>query len=264
MSKYRCIFCQSAQKLSREHVWADWLRNYLQRPNKRAFHFVSSSKTGGQITRGKLNRPGDLHAQRLQVVCKSCNETWMGKLQEAAKPIIVPLLNDNWDYLGEREQRILAAWAIMFTMVNEFSHPESVAAPQRHRDQFRNTSTIPPDWSVWLGRARFDLGHTGTANHHGAAFVPIEPKGLPKVHYFQSTGFTVGNLFFLTVMLTPPTACCVLQKEVAEQDGLFSIWPYEADYAGAPGVLNFDDFTRVTNQFITVLGGNPFTIVPKR
>jgi hypothetical protein len=37
-------------------------------------------------------RAGDTHSRTIKRVCKSCNSGWMSRLQQAAKPILVPML----------------------------------------------------------------------------------------------------------------------------------------------------------------------------
>ena len=54
-----------------------------------------------------------LDSFRLKDVCETCNNGWMSKLEEDAKPIILDLIRNQRDLsnLNVEERGILAAWA---------------------------------------------------------------------------------------------------------------------------------------------------------
>jgi hypothetical protein len=60
----------------------------------------------------------------------------MSRLQQSAKPLIVPLLTGQWPHLGAAEQQTLAAWAAMFTMVVELLDPQTNAHTFADRQAF--------------------------------------------------------------------------------------------------------------------------------
>ncbi|MFC3671445.1 hypothetical protein [Novosphingobium pokkalii] len=262
MSKYICIFCGSSEKLSREHIWADWLRNYLPRTEARATHYVAGSNTGGNIMRGKLNRPGDLHAQRLQVVCKQCNNVWMGNLQELAKPHIIALLSD-WVTLSVEASAVLAAWATMFTMVNEFADPDTAKISQQQRNYFMQNRATPPGWTVWIGRVDLQAKHPAIANHHGATIVFQDKLGINRKVNFQSTGFSVGNILFQTLMLDD-LGINIEARTIADQFGLRILHPFHGDVQGdePPKILDRSAFFRLSNGFASTFGLPAFATGP--
>ncbi len=79
-SKRKCIFCDQPASLSKEHVWPDWLRQYIPRdptaPN-RSLHTTGllwideSGKRKSSLNPGKLARPGEMADQRLRLFVKT-------------------------------------------------------------------------------------------------------------------------------------------------------------------------------------------------
>jgi hypothetical protein len=76
-----CIFCGHRPTTS-EHIWAKWLRRYIAMPlvNHHAAAAMLNADRTVTITRKRWG--GDPRQRGLEVVCKRCNETWMGGLQE--------------------------------------------------------------------------------------------------------------------------------------------------------------------------------------
>lgn len=221
---FKCIFCGSPEKLTREHIWADWLRKYLPRTGNRNYHWTRHGD--GEINRGKIHRPGDAHSQRLQVVCGKCNSGWMGALQEAVKPILTPLVQDTWGPLDQYSQEVLARWATMFTMVVEYADPKRAKVPQTHRDLLRTGASLADGWYIWIGRHDPGTEHPAYFNHFGWEGVSLST-GTGEVHdYFQTTTFTVGRLLVHTFMVASPTpGPFVKHEQFARLFDLRTIWP---------------------------------------
>ncbi len=262
MSEYLCIFCGSDKKLSREHVWARWLRNYLKPPNPESSHYISGSHTEHKIIPGKLLRPGTLYSQRLRIVCKQCNETWMSRLQESAKPYIVNLIN-GWIKLGYEAQSALSAWSTMFTMVNEFSDPATATVPQGHRTYFMENLAPPPSWTIWIGRLDTRLPQTGGSNHHGAEFFAKVPEEISFTKYnFQSTSIALGELFFLTLMFEP--AYPAIDEDIfLSIFDLRKIYPYNKSTKKypAPSPMSAEMYYEISNFFAQDLGLPAFSFL---
>lgn len=147
----KCIYC-GGKGLTHEHLYADWIRKYLSTPtDAHGIEEVETSPTG-QETRRLNHRSGDLHSKRIRRVCKTCNNGWMSQLQEAAKPLLTPMLDGDTITLNRQKQKIIAAWATMIAMTGEFAADRFVAVPQSDRDALRRTQRTPLNWRIWLGR----------------------------------------------------------------------------------------------------------------
>jgi hypothetical protein len=124
-----CIFC-GRPGLTREHVWADWLKKYIP---KNEINHTSFSATL-HPTRSDFRRKkvaGDLRSRRLRVVCRSCNNGWMSRLQERAKPLLLPLIKGESTAFTYDEQELLAAWITMSIMVAEQFDPYKAVSTKR-------------------------------------------------------------------------------------------------------------------------------------
>jgi hypothetical protein len=147
-----CIFC-GAYGLTKEHMWPDWLRNYI--PRNQDEHQISSTLTrvnGDEVSYQR--RSGDPHSRRIHCVCKPCNSGWMSRLQSSAKPILVPMLEGRDIVLLKNSQTILAAWVGMTVMVAEFASRDKVAIPYSDRVFLRMNQRPPSHWRIWIGSHR--------------------------------------------------------------------------------------------------------------
>lgn len=209
-----CIFCKNTN-LTKEHIWPRWLQSHLPMPAGRARHVANLRQRNlhGAVLHSperRTERPGHPMTHKLRCVCRTCNNNWMGKLQEMAKPVLLPLIRGEWKRLNRRERKILAAWAVMFSMVFEFKDVRTVAVPFYQRDEFRQTLIPPKGWQVfigtydgaeWMGK----IHHKGAlcADRHRLAFAPerFDPTSSCNT---QTTAFAVGRLFILAASTTDP------------------------------------------------------------
>src|SRR5262245_4657141 len=117
-----CIFCnRNDAKLTREHIWADWLTAYV---TKDLINYEAAKVTvhrrgiPDDVLSNKV--AGDPKSRRVKCVCVSCNTGWMKRIQDLAKPIVVPMLEGERVMIGRKERRIIAPWIAMAVMCSEF------------------------------------------------------------------------------------------------------------------------------------------------
>jgi hypothetical protein len=99
-----CIFCPRTD-LSKEHVWADWLKNRIPK-NMPSYSSLSAIAypTHTEFKRQKIS--GDIQSRKLRVVCeRHCNNGWMSRLQETAKPYLLPFVLGQVSALDASAQR---------------------------------------------------------------------------------------------------------------------------------------------------------------
>src|SRR5213593_3811716 len=92
-----CIFCGSSDELTREHIWSDWVRKLVP-SDKPEMHFHRFGPIGSEQERSYPKRP---YRWRLRVVCKTCNNGWMSRIDDAAKPIAEPMILGHGKALHE-------------------------------------------------------------------------------------------------------------------------------------------------------------------
>ena len=170
----KCIFCNGGP-ISKEHIWPDWMRNYL--PAGQGSQIIQRSDPRASVVRlhlGPLNRKGDARSQKLKVVCAPCNNGWMSILQARTKDVLLPLLLRDTHEIGEQHLEMLATWATMFTMVYEtcYENPEQRATTSQQRALFKMEQKPPQYWMFWC--APFD-GRTSPVAHTG--FGSVFPVG---------------------------------------------------------------------------------------
>jgi hypothetical protein len=144
-------------------------------------------------------RAGDPLGSNVRAVCTKCNNAWLSAIQDAAKPLLIPMLTGQTCVLGETAQTKIATWAAMATTTAEhLMHEESlIGVPQVDREWLWKNGTPPPDWRIWIGRyQRHRLPEQWT--HCSVPIYErgpvIAPSGLPQCNT-QTTTFMVGELF---------------------------------------------------------------------
>jgi hypothetical protein len=82
--------------------------------------------------------------QRLQLVCRGCNNGWMSDLQREIKRVLLPLICGERTLLTPAMQAAVATWTAMTVMCAEYFNPSRVAV------------TCPPRPGAWWR----ENGHT--------------------------------------------------------------------------------------------------------
>lgn len=194
-----CIFCGKKAD-SKEHIFAQWLHPYLP-IDKTRVNFKSLSELmlpDGTRSTEKV-RSGDPHSVTARVVCESCNNGWMSRLQTSAKPVVLPLVTGADARLFRNDLKNLVAWCAMFVMLAEWASKDRQFAgiAQADRDFLRQSGLPPPrDWRIWV--ARYVRGDwAGVYQHVTVNVVETDEEarapGVPLPNT-QSTTFVAGEL----------------------------------------------------------------------
>src|SRR4051794_16250232 len=132
-----CIFC-GRPGMSKEHVFSDWINDVLPPDGTHNRIRIRGFDAGGGINNpfhdASTHRQGGPATLTARVVCEECNSGWMSKLQDRAKPVLIPLINGKSASIGREAQGVLASWATMLSMTTEYltSVPRQ-AIPLVHR-----------------------------------------------------------------------------------------------------------------------------------
>lgn len=146
-------------------------------------------------------RAGDPIRSNVHVVCERCNNTWLSRIQEVTKPILIPLLQGKRSTLGPQSQAQLAKWCAMATMTGEFIDKDPIAkgVTLGERQILWKESTIPPHWRIWIARYqrykwKVEWIHL-TVQILGSEDVPGLKPGDPAPPNTQTTTFVIGELY---------------------------------------------------------------------
>ena len=182
-----CIFCGKPEKLTGEHVFADWIGGVWNGGNLTRTDRSLALRGGKPVTTSITQRHED---EKLNVLCHGCNSVWGSRKQSTAKRHIAPLILGQWPRMNEDAKRIIAWWATSFAMVREFMHPELVVTSQLAREDFRRTYSPPPGWRIWM---RPYEGYRHLESRHLALEV-LGGAGVPNVLLQQ---FVAGKIVFV-------------------------------------------------------------------
>jgi hypothetical protein len=197
----RCIFCGVVGRLTKEHIWANWLKAYIP---KDMVNYQAGTVTVDGLGRPLLERgktvAGDPHSLRVKCVCEACNNGWMSRLQERAKPVVLPLIKGETTTLTRRKQELASAWIAMAVICAEFGDRSRVAVQPEDR-QWLMTRRMPPatGWKIWIGRhQRSRLIRRPHLTHYALRVVEQETgerpfRGMPFFNT-QATTYVVGEL----------------------------------------------------------------------
>ena len=247
-----CIFC-GGRPLSHEHVWDKWMKQYIPRdlPTTETYSAIvhqthKESKAYSQS--------GDPHSRRLRVVCKRCNSGWMSRLQERAKPFLIPLIKGDSTTLDVDTQRIVSAWAALKVTVAEYHEKNRVTITPDNRAHLMETNEAPPNWKIWIGR----YGRGEWSGHWMHNALPVYPKenvpdfptgGIPPPNT-QTTSFVAGQLYIHAMSSALPRAVEMFQFVGSGSAKIACIWPAATEIISWPlPILTDGEAHAISNEF---------------
>jgi hypothetical protein len=215
-----CVFCGSTSNLTREHVLPDWLSEIG----------LDLTPSGHQF--GRLNKvPRQWSARpfttKVRMVCATCNNGWLSVLENAAKPMLAPLIRGESRRVPYDDQALIAAWTCKTAIVSLLQHsqedrldgygvpPSEYTALYEQRDRQEPL----PFSQYWIGSYSGDRGFSIWVTPFvievvGAEFPPDIPSG-------YAMTIALGKLLVQGVRFTEP----VLQVDLTTTWGFLNIWP---------------------------------------
>lgn len=154
-----CIFCLEERKLSKEHLWSDWMGVHLKDFSKKEQNVSEYWRGAGK---GKLqlitknSREGAVFTKKFRVVCQKCNNGWMSHLDDRVKSFLEKILIGKDVTLSQKNIKILCNWIVMKVMVSEHNKEDFVTLSQ-DREKFKNKSLIPFGYRVYLAKHDLDI-----------------------------------------------------------------------------------------------------------
>jgi hypothetical protein len=199
----RCIFGGHDEKLTSEHIWGDWITDYVPRTmNKHHYANILIPRPGEAEPPIVRIRAGDPLSSQVPVVCGPCNSGWMSRLQDEAKPFLIPLFEGKDCALDPSARTAISAWITMATMTSEYVSRDStkIAISQGERDWLMNNRIPPEGWRIWIGRHHVK-NWAGQWIH---ATFPFASSGMniPNEHRLpntQTTAIQIGALYIFVI-----------------------------------------------------------------
>jgi hypothetical protein len=144
-----CLSCgETSATRSGEHVFAQWLLDYLHALTSPISHFRYQADGTSTPHRGQIA----LDSLRLKRICEPCNNGWMSRLEERAKPILVRLMERKLalDALDDEQRRLLARWAGKTAIIESYAigaekpvDPQFLQAMRQYEERYRPHATWP-------------------------------------------------------------------------------------------------------------------------
>lgn len=251
--RQKCIFCESDRKITKEHVFGQWLREYFPRDknSKRKSAYISWNDElrpalGIDVRKIAQGHPGSM---TLRVVCRDCNVGWMSQLENQVRRAMKPLILGNRCNILGSGQRLLAAWAAKTAMVAENFAPVDSGVTQAERTWLMESQMPPDKWFVWIAAYNGeDWANLGILQSRaGLSPTPVaRPSDAP--YYAEATTFGVGRILFSVVSGSEPN----MEKYFAgrETDSLIQIWPLQPRSILWPPLRIFGD--KEANQVASI------------
>jgi hypothetical protein len=137
----------------------------------------------------------------------------MSKLQQVAKPHLLPLVEGQNCVLGETAQSILAAWGTMSVMVSEhFVRPSKRAISNEQRTHLWLRGAPPETCKMWIGRYarhrwRGCWFYTSAPIVDSEADLTYSINDRMPLPNTQTTTYIVGQLYFHVLSSPRPGPC---------------------------------------------------------
>jgi hypothetical protein len=210
----RCIFCQRQPpevSISKEHLFADWLREIFPRTAETTHTlgvFQWAGSPGRSSLTDRITREGQGHSgsKKIKHVCRTCNETWLSnQVEDAAKPTLTPLINGETMTVNADMQRILSTWAAKTVMTAEHVHPSKVVVHQIERTCLKDNLLPPAGWYIWIGTyGGVTWGELAIQQHAAKLRIPTIDNGNIIEHNLTFTIIGMRRLMFVVVSSSWP------------------------------------------------------------
>lgn len=221
-----CAFCEKPGS-SKEHVFAQWISDVLV-----GTELFNLKRSGGRSKVG-LRTVG----VTTRAACMTCNNTWMSQFEDAAKPIIAPLVGgESATWKAGATQIEVARWAFKTALMFDRSSRPPDVSPLEHCTYLFRERVPPPSAQVFLGLYQPRSTDTEFISvGAGAARLGEGDAGVPADLGAYRITFNVGQVIFQIYGYAGTTKLGysferglfvdIGDREVAVEDGFRQLWP---------------------------------------
>jgi len=198
----KCAFCGEGS-LSKEHLFADWLRDYFPRtnddkhvegiieylPNRKVSHITSQGHSG---------------SKKIRRACEDCNSGWMSQLDNNVRNILPPIFKGYPGIIDQSMQAALAAWFTKIAIVGDCDiRKKNSYIPQEERTEFTLRKSPSRDWKIMISSYEGTSWKDLCIFQHGGKLdiSPVgEPNGLRgEGGYVQGTIIGIENMIAIVL-----------------------------------------------------------------
>ena len=247
----RCIFC-GGTGLSKEHIWSDWLSNLIPHNDQHGEYWSSMHGNSGSkevnwtIPPVSSTRQGCVLQRKVRNVCKRCNNGWMSRVVNRAKPYVEQAVLGKSFKVNLKEQNDLAAWIGITTVSQEFVNRRARRIPPEDRTVLMTTEIPPLSWSIWIakyeGQWWAPMGHYHIPISYSKPPTDSDPVLLSGE--LQLTTFTLGELLVHVFTSSQAAMIETYRSYIAGASNpwkLQQLWPIVQDTLSWPPSCSFGD-----------------------
>lgn len=251
----RCAFCGKLGRLSREHFFPQWAHPHvIMRKGPRASYSIISQSSYGKgaplEVKNRRVKNGDVAQLVLHVVCHACNNDWMSQTEQAARELLLRLMEGERFTLNEEQRLVVAKWVILKFLLFDAYSKRDASFVDAQREAFMTASTVPPDVSVWLG---FLDAKVPCGSHHQSASITNGDRNAPRPERTntKTLRFNLGQLYVFVLL----DAAHVISLDPDIGKKLVQLWPLRSNDLPWPPVLQLTaDESRALGDTIHNLG----------
>jgi hypothetical protein len=207
-----CVYCGEPGS-SKEHVWPQWVRKHaatvmkISPENFQTYLGTRSSVVAPPVQSWRKEGHSRL-SLTIQHPCGKCNTGWMHDLEDAAIPVLKPMIEGKKTRLSEREVKIVRAWAtktalhFLYDGEDQWEYP---IPPHLAMSLFdgRHDHEPVPDVQVW---SAFYNPLRMFAYRHMSALGHGEHPETKQVHVVLRSVFIAGHAMFYVRLPDSPVA----------------------------------------------------------
>lgn len=250
----RCIYCGSRPD-SVEHIVATRFIEVLAEDPRGLPIPVGLNWTdprSGEVRRlvGKRTKDGQPTLDFTARVCKTCNNEWMNRVDDAAFPFVSEMIRGNPITLDAAAQCAVATWFAKVAITSRFSLIAPAPLEAKWATDLYRTASISPLWHVWLGTydGNWPLWYVPedvrVEKAKGAPpfLEPPEPNAAVLYEHGVVASLALGHLFLQMIGFSG-----VGDPELAPPVELIEVWPSGAD-------VKWPTVKRITDENLVAIG----------
>jgi hypothetical protein len=130
-----CLFCEANPGTSHEHTWPNWFKKAWVEVGRKAGHEAKFVHQLTNVDEEVLRTFGGEFT--VKGFCTECNNGWMAQLEADVKPIKESLMLGMPTRLDRKDQKRLARWCVLKSLVFSLAIPETKLPAYVFRRFFR-------------------------------------------------------------------------------------------------------------------------------
>ncbi|WP_329405457.1 hypothetical protein OG563_26715 [Nocardia vinacea] len=160
-----CLFCQTTDNSSREHVLRKEMGNLLGLRKGWTHTRWQSLPDADGMQESSWQLQNSMYDWQVKTVCNPCNNGWMNEIDQAVESILFDLAEGRTVQITAEQAERLIAWAAKTVAVYASGEPGESIIARKDLDWIYRSRTAPRAWQVWVSRANLAADRQVIARH---------------------------------------------------------------------------------------------------